>query len=420
MKLYKKITNCRICQNYKLKKVVNLGSQSITGDFLSNLKEEYSKIPLELLFCSKCCLLQLAHTTNPNILYKNYWYVSGTNMTMRIHLKNLYDDINKKINLKSKDSILDIGCNDGTFIKNFIKKNVNIYGIDPAKNPIRLIKNKKINIINNFFNKKTLIKCGIKKNFFKLITSISMFYDVDDPVSFVNDIDYFLDNNGIWVVEMNYLGDMILKSTFDMIGHEHLTYYSLVSFKNLLKKSNLYINSLSFNNINGGSVRFFISKINYEDISVSSLERLEIQKLKLHDVKTYKYFNKKIIKNKNKLRSLILSYYKKKKKIAILGASTRGNTILQFCNLGNKYFIGASDRNPMKKNLFMSGSHIKIFDEKYIRSLNPEVMFVLPYFYKDELIKREIKYLKRGGKFIIPLPKPKIIYFKRKIIEKFL
>jgi len=416
--LYKKINACRVCYNKKLKSVIDLGAQSITGDFLSSLKKEYPKISLKLLFCDKCYLLQLANTTNPNILYKNYWYVSGTNRTMTDHLKNLSEVIKKNINLKARDSILDIGCNDGTFLNNFVSKNLNIYGVDPAKNPTNLIKNKKIKLIKNFFSKQALDKFGIKKGSLKVITSISMFYDVDNPNKFIKDIEYFLDTRGVWIVEMNYLGNMIDKYTFDMIGHEHLTYYSLISFKNLLMKSNLFINSVSFNDINGGSVRLFISKRKYEDNSVKKLEKYELKKLQLDKVETYKNFYKNIVKYKNKLRKLVVKLHNNKKKIAILGASTRGNTILQFCNLNNKYFIGASDRNPMKNGLFMSGSHIQIFNEDYIRSLNPDIMFVLPYFYKDELIEREIEYLKNGGKFIIPLPYPKLIYFSKGILEK--
>ena len=415
--LSKIINECRSCHNKKLTTVIDLGPHSITGDFLSSIKKEYPKISLKLLFCEKCHLLQLANTTNPYVLYKNYWYVSGTNKTMRDHLKKMSNVIKKKINLKKKDSILDIGCNDGTFLKNFLSKNLNIYGVDPAKNPTNLIKNKKIKLIKNFFTKEVLNKFGIKKESIKVITSISMFYDVDDPTKFINDIDYFLDPSGIWIVEMNYLGNMISKYAFDMIGHEHLTYYSLISFKNLLKKSNLFINSITFNEINGGSIRIFISKKEHEDNSVKKLEKFEIKKLKLDKVQTYKNFYKNIVKYKYKLRKLVIKLHRDKKKIAILGASTRGNTILQFCNLNRKYFIGASDRNPMKDGLFMSGSHVQIFNEEYIRSLNPDIMFVLPYFYKDELIKREINYLRNGGKLIIPLPYPKLIFFSKKILE---
>ena len=416
--LYKRIKNCRACKDKNLKKVINLGSHSITGDFLLKIKKEYPKISLKLLFCEKCYLLQLENTTNPKILYKNYWYISGTNQTMRNHLKKLANEVKKKINLKTGDSILDIGCNDGTFLNNFISKNINLYGIDPAKNPTALIKNKKIKLINNFFNKKPLLKVGIKKNSIKLITSISMFYDVDDPIRFINDIHYFLASNGIWIVEMNYLGNMISNNNFDMIGHEHLTYYSLISFKNLLKKNKLFINSVSFNEINGGSLRLFISKKQYENTSVKNLEKYEIKSLKLDKIKTYFNFYKQIITYKKRLRRLIIGLNKKNKTIAILGASTRGNTILQFCNLNYKYFIGASDRNPMKKGLFMSGSHVQIFEESKIRTLNPDFMFILPYFYKDELIEREMSYLRKGGKFIIPLPLPKLIYYKRKVLEK--
>jgi 2-polyprenyl-3-methyl-5-hydroxy-6-metoxy-1,4-benzoquinol methylase len=416
--LYKKINHCRVCKNPNLIEVIDIGKQSITGDFLKSVKQELKKISLKILFCKKCYLLQLKNTTNPNILYKNYWYVSGTNKTMTNHLKQLSTILKKKIKFKKNESILDIGCNDGTFLKNF-KSDLNLYGVDPARNPTSLIKNKRIKLINNFFCKKNLEKCGVKRSTFKLITSISMFYDVDDPIKFIDDIKFFLKNDGIWVVEMNYLGKMLTNQTFDMIGHEHLTYFSLLAFKNLIKNSGLFINSVTKNEINGGSIRLFISRKNYSDKTVSNLESYE-NKIRIKDALTYKKFNNKIKIYKKKLRSIVLKLYNKKKKIAILGASTRGNTILQFCNLNSRYFVGASDRNPMKNRLFMSGSHIQIFSENFIRKLKPDIMFVLPYFYKKELINRELLFLKQGGKFIIPLPKPSLVSYNKKIEEKLL
>jgi SAM-dependent methyltransferase len=416
--LYKKINHCRVCKNPNLIEVIDLGKQSITGNFLKSLKEELKKISLKIVFCKKCYLLQLKNTTNPKILYKNYWYVSGTNKTMTNHLKRLSIILKKKIKLKKKDSILDIGCNDGTFLKNF-RTDLNIYGVDPARNPTKLIKNKRIRLINNFFSRKNLEKHGVKKETFKLITSISMFYDVDDPVRFIDDIKFFLKDDGIWIVEMNYLGKMIVDQTFDMIGHEHLTYFSILSFKNLIKKRGLFINSVTKNEINGGSIRLFISKIKYSDKSVMNLERFE-NKIKLKSFLTYRKFNNKIKIYKKKLRSIVLKLYRNKQKIAVLGASTRGNTILQFCNLNSRYFIGASDRNPMKNRLFMSGSHVQIFNEDFVRKLKPDIMFVLPYFYKNELIDRELLFLKQGGKFIIPLPKPSLVSYNKSVEEELL
>ena len=413
-KIFKKINFCRICGSKKLIKIIDLDNQHIQGSFIkSNLPKPYlKKIPLTLVLCKKCSLVQLLHTTNKDILYKNYWYQSGINKTMHDHLKNLVRDllnINKK---KEKEyNVLDIGCNDGTLLK-FYPKKINKYGIDPSQIINKIDKNK-INIFRDFFppKKNRFKKLKIK---FDIITSIAMFYDLDDPNFFVREIKNFLKDEGIWVFELSYLLDMLKLNCFDTICHEHLEYYSLTSLEYLMKKHELKIFKITKNDINGGSIRCYVThdrNMKYNSIKnmreIQNLLKSE-KKIKISSLNIYKNFVKRIKKLKHNTNLLLNKIYRKNKVIHIYGASTKGNTILQWYGIDKKMIEYAADRNKDKWNAKTISSEIQIISEEKSRNLKPDYYFVLPWHFKKEFLKREKKFLCRGGKMIFPLPKLKI------------
>jgi len=415
MKIYSKIKECRICKNKNLKIIIDLKSQYIQGSFIKkNYPKPYSKkIPLKLVFCNKCFLVQLLHTTNKEILYKNYWYSSGINQTMKTHLKKL---VNLICAIKRKETknidVLDIGCNDGTLL-NYFPKSINKYGIDPSQ-IIKKIDKKKITVIKDFFppKKENLQSLKIK---FDLITSIAMFYDINDPNLFVKNIKYYLKNKGIWVFELSYLVDMLKLNSFDTICHEHLEYYSLQTLNYLMKKNGLKIFNLSRNSINGGSIRCFVTheknSIYDKKQNIYKIKKLikNEKKLKINSLYPYKKFYKNILKIKFDLKQLILSIKKNDKSIFILGASTKGNTILQFLNLNSKIIKYAVERNKQKIGAITIGSNIKIISEQMSKRLNPDYYLVLPWHFKNEILNREKEFVRKGGNLIFPLPKIQII-----------
>lgn len=398
------LKNCRICNSNDLIDTIDLGDLHLTGVFVHSSKKIPIKSPLKLIFCNKCKYLQIDKSVDPNLMYKEYWYRSGTNNTMKVHLKNVYDDISHKINLNNNSHILDIGCNDGTLLNFF--KTKNLYGCDPS-NAVKDIKNKNIKVINNFFSRNSIKNLKINKKF-NVITSISMFYDIENPKNFVKDIYDCLHEEGLWVVEMNYTKNIIEKMGFDMISHEHVGYYTIISFQNLINQFNLYINDISFNNINGGSIRFFCSKINKPNNNVFKYIQDE-QDLGLD--KPYVYINlmKKINQLKVKLNKFLNLQITNGKKIALYGASTRNETVLQFCEIDSTILYAAAERNSGKYGLLTSGSRIPIKPEKDIRNDNPDYLFIGPYYFLDEFIDREKSYLLSGGKFIVALPDPFVL-----------
>lgn len=413
MTIFYKINKCRICGSKNLKKIIDLKKQYIQGSFIkkNNPKPYLKKIPLSVMLCENCTLAQLSHTVNKEILYKNYWYESGINLTMQNHLKEITKIGSNLIKKNDNISVLDIGCNDGTLL-NFYPKKFKKYGIDPSQ-IIKKINKKKVNVINDFFppQKKNLL-LNLK---FDLITSIAMFYDLQNPNIFVKKIKTHLKDNGVWIFELSYLIDMLKLNSFDTICHEHLEYYSIHSLEFLLKKHNLKIFNISRNTINGGSIRCFVThsdNIIYDkNENIKKIKKLISYEKKIKIKKTYIYdkFDKNINKIKKKLISKIKSILKKKNKIYILGASTKGNTILQFLNINDKVIPYAIERNKQKIGAKTIGSNIIIVSEEFAKNSEPDYKLVLPWHFKREIINREFNYIKKGGKLIFPLPKVLII-----------
>ena len=409
MTIFYKINKCRICGSKNLKNIIDLKKQYIQGSFIkkNNPKPYLKKIPLLLMLCENCTLVQLSHTVSKEILYKNYWYESGINLTMQNHLKEITIIGSNLIKKNDDIRVLDIGCNDGTLL-NFYPKKFQKYGIDPSQ-IIKKINKKKINVINDFFppRKKNLLS-NLK---FDLITSIAMFYDLQNPNIFVKKIKAHLKHNGVWIFELSYLIDMLKLNSFDTICHEHLEYYSIHSLDYLMKKHNLKIFDISRNTINGGSIRCFVThknnKIYDKENGIKKLKKLisHEKKIKVTKINIYKEFDKKIKKIKNQLNNNISKIIKQNKKIYILGASTKGNTILQFLDIDNKIIPYAIERNKQKIGAKTIGSNIKIIGEKFIKNSEPDYKLVLPWHFKSEIINRELEYIKKGGKLIFPLPK---------------
>lgn len=397
-----KKVNCRSCNSAKLEKVITLGNF-----FLSSFASDNTKLksyPLSLILCTKCFLLQLQHTVPSSILYTdNYGYKSGINNTMRKELKQITQKALKKITHKKNLTCVDIGSNDGTLLRNY-PKNVLKIGVEPISKLAGECKKHADIVINDFFSHKAYRKlAGNRKA--TIITAISCFYDIDNPNQFLTDVTKILDKNGIFVIQQNYLKSMLEFNAFDNIVHEHLEYYSMYSLNNLLTKHGLEIFDVETNDTNGGSFRTYIAFKNKRKIqeSVSKLLAQEI-KAGLDNKETYREFAQRIKDSKKALKDFIKKEVKKNQKIYVYGASTRGNTLLQYCKLNNKLIPAAVERNPEKWGKKITSVGIKIISERQARREKPDYMLVLPWFFKKEFLEREKRYLKSGGHFIFPLP----------------
>jgi NDP-4-keto-2,6-dideoxyhexose 3-C-methyltransferase len=399
------LKTCRICESARISSVLDLGSMSLTGVFPKPNQPDPVTSPLELMICEDCKFVQLRHTVDPGLMYQEYWYRSGTNQTMRDHLKGVVEDVKNHIQLKSGDTVIDIGCNDGTLLSNY-DAGIERIGVDPS-DAVEMIQDKSVKAVRNFFTAKNVRPVlGMRKA--KAITSISMFYDLDRPHDFVADIAACLAPDGIWIVEMNYTGNMITTLGYDMIAQEHVAYYTLRVFERLINKHGLYINDVSFNPINGGSIRFICSFDKKETPAVEEVRKKELSD-GLEDVATYKKFGERIDRFKEKITTLLQDIKKRGQRVCAYGASSRGNTILQHCGITRDLVYASADRLPLKVGLETPGSRIPIISEDQARKDAPEYMLVLPYSFINEFVQREKAYLQAGGKFIVPVPEPSVI-----------
>ncbi|MFH1401650.1 MAG: class I SAM-dependent methyltransferase [Parcubacteria group bacterium] len=415
----KTIKKCRVCGSKNIISLLFLGRLHISN-FIDN-KEGNHKIkkigrqPLELVMCNPdlkgCGLIQLKHTCSPELLYRNYWYRSGVNRSMTEALSDIAQKAEKIAKPRSGDYIIDIGSNDATLFCFYKTKNLNLVGFEPARNLMSYAKKNcpAGKYINDFFSFKAWQKKFFGKKA-KIITAIAMFYDLNNPNEFVSDIVKCLDKKGVFIIQMSYLPSMLQQNAFDNICHEHLEYYSLTSLNNLLKRHGLEVFDAELNDINGGSFRIYIQYKGYRPINnrVHKLEKLE-ERLKLSSKKTYKIFASRIFALRKKINNFIKNETRLGKRVYIYGASTKGNTLLQFFNLNKDLIKAAADRNLDKWGKKTVGTLIPIISEEQARKERPDYFLILPWHFLKEFIQREKDYLRSGGKFIVPLPQFKII-----------
>tara|TARA_B100000029_G_scaffold515906_1_gene625452 strand:- start:4079 stop:5299 length:1221 start_codon:yes stop_codon:yes gene_type:complete len=399
----KKIKHCLLCKNKNMRKIFSLGNLYVSNFVNKNNIKKGLKAPLKLLFCNKCTLIQLSHIAPQEIMYKRfYWYRSGVTKTMKEGLKNIYIESLKYVNLKKNDVILDIGANDGTLLSYYKKKCVTI-GCEPANNLKEILKKNCDYVLNDFWSKNGLEKILIKKKLKKpkIITAIGMFYDLEEPNKFIKDATESLDENGIFIAQLMCLKSMIEKNDLGNICHEHIEFYSLKSIKFLFEENGMEIFKIEKNDINGGSYRIYCRKFKKGSIKLPKEDVLKLMK----------GFIKRVKKNKNLIVQFISKKIKDNKKIYLYGASTKGNTVLQYYGINNRMIPYAAERSSEKWGKYTIGTGIKIISEKKARELKPDYFFVTPWGFIKEFIKREKKWLRNGGTFILPFPKFKLIKF---------
>ena len=398
----KKISKCRLCSNKKLSPIYKFGKFFVSNFVSKNNINKGIKAPLNLVHCRNCDLLQLSHSAPQEIMYKNfYWYRSSVTKLMRSALKEIFVASQKYVKLDSSDLVLDIGANDGTLLKYFKEKKIQTIGCEPAKNLSKQLNKNCDYMLNDFWSYEALKKLFKKKNIYKkpkLITAIGMFYDLEDPGKFISDAAKCLDDKGIFIAQLMCLNSMIEKNDLGNICHEHLEFYSYKSLKYLFENNGFKIFKIEENNINGGSYRIFCKK-NIKK-SIAYKEKTTLSQIN-------KFFSR-VEKNKKKTVNFIKKEVKKGKKIFLYGASTKGNVLLQYYKINNKIINYAAERNKNKYNLFTPGTKIKIVSEKYSRFLKPDYYLVLPWHFKNEILKREKKIRAKGTKFIFPLPNLKV------------
>jgi nucleoside-diphosphate-sugar epimerase len=417
--IYTVLKECRICKNPDLNDVIDLGEQIITSRF--PLLGDYStpSTKIVLCMCSKCGLLQLRHTTESKELYEaEYGYRSGITNLMRNHLKQYQEEMLEHFQgeLIEGDIVLDIGSNDSTTLQYYDKKYERV-GMDPTGNQFKEYYND-VNLIPTYFTASNFKKVYGKRKC-KIVSSISMFYDLPDPVQFAKDVYEILDEDGIWTSEQSYLVTMLKQNSFDTICHEHLEYYGLRQLKTIADMSNFKIIDIKMNHCNGGSARIYFAKKDspkYTECTelLNEILNHEIQ-YGIMEVGTYKDFMKRCDNEMQKLTRFIDMVNSNNKRVYVYGASTKGNCFLQYGQIDSNRIKYAVERNPNKIGK-MTVTGIEIISEETMRNDPPEYLLVLPWHFREEIVEREKAYLENGGQIIFALPTLEIVSSRKKVL----
>lgn len=401
---------CKVCWTTDFNSILNLGA-IYPSNFIKSGQELVSPVPLHLVECAKCGLVQLKEVVNLDDMYRKYWYRSSINSSMIQALKNVVSSIENRIQLNKDDFILDIGCNDGTMLSLYNNDCFKV-GFDPAINLQEVAKQHCDIFINDYFSLDGLFtdehSIKIFSGRFKVITAIAMIYDLEDPGLFIKSVKDLLHKDGIFVIQFTDLLSMLKCNAFDNICHEHIEYYSLRDLDLLFKASNMDIFDIEYNNTNGGSIRIFVCHKNSRKISNCVPEALYFENDYL-TVNPPKVFSTRILAEKIKLLNIVSTIKNSGEKICVLGASTKGNTLLQLYNLTSDLIDYALEINEEKYGLKTIGTNIPIISEEEGLKQNPDYLLCLPWHFRDYFINRFRDYLMSGGKLIFPLPSVTVI-----------
>jgi cyclopropane fatty-acyl-phospholipid synthase-like methyltransferase len=397
-------THCRICDG-NLLPVLDLGMQAI-NDYVIDTDEVFYA-PLLLTRCEKCNLVQLKDTADQEFIAKRYWYLSGINPSMIASLQDVVDNVEKRVKLEAGDTIIDIGCNDGTMISQYREPGLIRIGFDPAKNLADVVRSK----CTHFYN----VPFGVEEvttPLAKAITSIAMFYDLEDPRKFIELVKKSLHPDGIWVIQFTNLMAMFEVNAYDNISHEHIEYYSFEVMKKLMDEHGLQIFDVTMNNVNGRSIRTYVSWKDsplypVQDSVTKHLE--EEQQYMAQFADPFAAFKERCEALKLKTVQLIDDMIADGKTVALMGASNKGNTLLQYLGLSDKKIMFAGEVSSAKFGRKTVATNIPIIPEEEAIQRNPDYFLVLPWHFKHILLKKHLWYLKNGGHFIFPCPEVEII-----------
>lgn len=409
-------STCRFCESKNLVEVFDLGVVPLAGGFLK--ESEFTKekfYPLKLNFCRDCCLLQVSNVIPAEILFKNYFYFSSAIKTLVEHLAAFASEINERfLKTKKNPSVFEIGCNDGVMLKPFARLGVKAVGIDPATNVVNSIDSTEITVINDFFNEETAKRVRVQCGQFDAITSSYSFAHIDDMISVIKGVKALLKDDGVFIFEVYYLGTLIEEMQYDMIYHEHMSYYSLMALDNFLALHGMEIFDTTFTpGVRSGAVRFYARNVGKRSEPVSySVAKMREDEIKrgYNKEQTFVDYAAKIAKTRKELLQVMDDLKNRGKVIIGYGASGRGTTIMNFCGIDGKYLDYVVDDAPAKHGFYTPGTHVEIkpWDVTKAGSF-PEYALLFAWSFIDEVKKRRLDYLAQDGKFIVPLPEVKIV-----------
>lgn len=412
-KIIKKNRKCRVCKSKNLLKVLSFGPTPLANAFLSSKQIDFEEsfYPLDVYFCNNCTFLQLGHVVSPKTLFNDYVYVSSTSPVFVNHFKKFADEIIPRFSLNKSSLIIDIGSNDGILLKPFKNQGIKVLGIEPAAHIADTAKKDGINTIPEFFSVNLARKIVKTHGKAKIVTATNVFAHIDDLDEVIKGIKVLLEDDGVFVMEAPYLVDFIEKRYFDLVYHEHLSYWAIKPLITLFSRFNMTLFDVQKVNSHGGSIRIFVKKNNslYKVLkSIDNSLKLE-KKYKLNDKNTFLKYSNLVLKNRLQLMGLLTNLRLKNKKIAGYGAPAKGNTLLNYFKIGSDLLDYIIDDSPFKQGLYTPGTHIPVYSAQKIKEDKPDYILILAWNFAKPIMKKYSWFEKEGGRFIIPVPTPKII-----------
>ena len=395
------LKNCRVCESSDLEEIIDFGKQPWCNDFLNKEKLGKEKFyPLVLVLCNKCKVSQLNYTVKKEIMFSDHTYLSGVTKSLSAHFKNLRDELINKFKIKEKKKILDLGSNDGTFLRHFKDIGWDILGVEPSKTICQIANESGIETLNKFFNYETSKEINKK---FDFINASGVFFHLEELHSFTKGVENLLNTNGVFIIQFLYMESIINNTAFDQIYHEHLLYYNLTTLNNLLSKHNLEIFDANLHEIHGGQMTAYVSRISKRQKTKKFQELMHNEiKNDVNEISRYIFFKNKIQKLKEKNIEYIDKALENKKIIFGLGAPAKGNTLLNYFGFNSNHISKLLEINTMRRNLYAPGSHIPIEIENEQNEI-PDIFYVLAWNFKKEILSKNKKLIDTGVKFYFPI-----------------
>ena len=406
-------TNCRGCGNSQLRKFLPLGLSPLANSFLSSPEEfaHEQAFPLEVYFCESCYLVQLLDVISPEVLFRDYIYVTGTSDTIAAHNKEYAQTVVDLLRLNAQDLVIEVASNDGSLLSCFKTHNVRTLGIDPAVNIVEKARAKGIESIAEFFNSELAAKVRQSHGAAKAIIGNNVLAHVDETQDFLSGAQQLLSDDGLLIVEVPYLGELLDRLEYDTVYHEHLCYFSVSALMRLFEIAGMRITRVDHVSVHGGSIRVYGGKestIPSHSAAVAALAEKE-KSAGMVSLPKYLNFSSKVEANRTAIVSLLKDLRDQGKTVVGYGAPAKGNTLLNYCNISTDLLAYTVDKNPMKVGLFTPGMHIPVRPVSTLVEKQPDYVMILAWNFAQEIMRQQHEYQQRGGKFIIPIPHPEII-----------
>jgi hypothetical protein len=416
--MYQPVTRCRVCGNGPLVPILDLGHQYLTGVFPRHPGAALTRGPLELVKChgdaggAHCGLVQLGHSYDSTELYgDNYGYRSSLNRSMVEHLDGIARRLLEMAPVGPGDFIVDIGSNDGTLLSRYPPNGATRVGIDPTAAKFERFYDPAVIVLPEFFSADgARAVLGHRKA--TIVTSIAMFYDLEEPIDFMRQVAEILADDGLWHLEQSYLASMLAANAYDTICHEHLEYYTLRQIDYMARAAGLKIVDVALNDVNGGSLAVTVARSTaaFPEAAapVASIVAAE-DRMGLGTLTPYQRFRERVLGHREELLALLDRLERRGDRVLGYGASTKGNVILQFCGLTTRHLPAIAEVNEDKFGCVTPGSWIPIVSEVDAHAAKPDYFLVLPWHFRSNLLQREKAFLRAGGGMVFPLPSIEVV-----------